>query len=83
MKHGLCSYVSKVMKKKNYSRDFGSRIFFKEFFIIALVSNSGGTGPWQRCALSECSYYIVLAKLSLTAPVLLLSISLKKYVKYT
>ena len=31
--------------------------FFKEFFNIALISNIGGAGLWQRYALSECSFY--------------------------
>ena len=32
--------------------------FFEDFFIIALISNIGGVGPWRGSALSKCSCFI-------------------------
>ena len=35
----------------------GITVWIQELFflIIALISNTGGSGPWQRFAISECS----------------------------
>ena len=40
-----------VMIQINWIREV-----FKGLCIFTLISNIGGVGPWQRYALSECSF---------------------------